>query len=97
MPSNRIVLFGVLVALNAFDVITTKFSLDMGATEANPLIGSNIIIIIAWKVIVLAIIGYLLVQQPEGKRWVDAVLLATIIIYAVVVGVNIGGIACLNA
>jgi hypothetical protein len=95
MSTNR-TLFWVLVGLNVLDVVTTKISLDSGATEANPLIGDNIIIIGLWKVIVLTIIWLLLNRIGDTKPW-NAGLLTVIIVYSIVIGINIGGIACLNA
>ena len=88
-------LYLTLVILNVLDVLTTKLSLDLGAEEANPLLSGDIYRTVALKIAVLAII-WLLIRKTDAE-WVPKALYLTVIIYAVVVGINMGGMNCLTA
>jgi len=95
-PSKmRYTLFWSLVALNVLDVLTTKLLLDRGGTEANPLLGDDVITTGLVKAAVLLAVWSLM--QRVDKPWVDKVLYSIVIIYAIVIGINMGGLVCLGA
>ena len=84
-------LWFTLLALNVADVWTTGEVFKLGGYEANPLLTNNLLLIILPKLAVLTII-FVLLRRNEDKVWVPYGLLATVVIYAFVVGTNIGTI-----
>jgi len=96
-PSKmRGTLFWSLVALNVLDVLTTKLLLDRGATESNPLlVGEDIVTIGLYKTAVLLAIWSLI--RRVDRPWIGRALYGTVITYAIVIGINTGGLICLSA
>jgi len=88
----RYTLFWSLVALNVLDVLTTKLLLDRGGVEGNPLLGDDLLTTGLVKTAVLLAIWTLI--RRTDTIWAARGLYVTVIIYAVVVGINLGGIAC---
>lgn len=85
------VLYLVLVALNAADLVTTRLVLDRGGTEANPLLEpvvASMVGAVAVKALCLAVIGSLLARCRPSAR-VVTVLVAVNVWYAFVVLWNV--------
>lgn len=84
-------LFGVLVGLNAADLVTTRLVLARGGTEANPVLEPIIDSMVrasVLKALCLAIVGLLLVRAGRTTR-VAAVLLLVNAWYTFVVLWNV--------
>ena len=95
MPRVLWALWATLLILNTLDAYTTHLAFERGTEEANPLLkGWTIDQIYGAKLLVLGIIAYLLLRFMDRIRTpiVPTAVFATTIIYAVVVGINIGGL-----
>jgi hypothetical protein len=82
-------LWFTLIVFNVFDVWTTTEVFARGGYEANPLLSNNVTVMVLLKLTVLAII-FVLLRRNENKAWVPYGLMATVLIYAIAVGSNIG-------
>ncbi len=93
IPFHRWFLAFALVLLNLLDVILTKVVLANGGHEANPLVRPIIdhsLTPLVLKCGVALLVGWLLMISPVERRLVDRATAAVVIIYAVVVGWNLG-------
>ena len=86
----RWILYWMLVALNALDVVTTGLVLDRGGRETNPIIEPivhNLALVSGLKIAVLYIIGFLLVRSRRSAV-IDTALVITTGWYLAVVAWN---------
>ncbi len=93
VPFHRWFLAFALVLLNLLDVVLTKVVLANGGHEANPLVRPIIdhsLTPLVLKCGVALLVGWLLMISPVERRLVDRATAAVVIIYAVVVGWNLG-------
>jgi len=93
VPVHRWFLAFALVLLNLADVVLTKVVLSAGGHEANPLVRPIIDHSFAPLVVkcgVALLVGWLLMICPPERRLVDRATAVVVVIYAVVVGWNLG-------
>jgi hypothetical protein len=98
MPRILWTLWTTLLALNTLDAYTTHLAFERGIGEANPLLkGWTIDQIYGAKLLVLGIIAYLLLRYMDRIKTplIPTVMFLATIVYATVVGVNIGGLNAL--
>ena len=96
MPRILWTLWATLLVLNTLDAYTTHLAFERGTEEANPLLrGWSIDQIYGAKLLVVGIIAYLFLRYMDRIKTpiVPSALFAVTIIYATVVGINIGGLA----
>jgi hypothetical protein len=92
IPLSRWFLAVALVALNALDVLMTKWIIARGGQEANPVMEPIIddpIAPLLLKCGMALAIGWLLVISPRERRFVDRATLVVVLIYTCVIGWNI--------
>ena len=96
------VLFGTLVFLNLMDVAFTQIAFMAGLAESNPIVtwvtNDSIWAILGWKLAVLAVMGVLiyLAKKPKEEMGVQVLTLIGVVGYAIVVGINFGGLLILQ-
>ena len=82
------VLFGVLLGLNVFDVLTTYQILELGGVELNPILTDNLVYTALVKGAVLLVI-FVILRRETIRAWVPVALAITVFFYSVVVFLNI--------
>lgn len=93
IPLGRWLMAAVLVSLNLVDVLFTKAILARGGSETNPLLQGVIhdpMTPVLIKVGLATLVGALLLASPRESRLADRAMLATVVLYAVVIAWNGG-------
>jgi hypothetical protein len=91
IPIRRWYLVSTLVILNLLDVLTTRWILDHGGTEQNPILRPVIEHPVAPLLIKLGlclVIGSLVLAAPRRSRFADIGLVSIVAVYTCVIAWN---------
>jgi hypothetical protein len=92
IPVRRWYLVSTLVILNLLDVLTTRWILDHGGTEQNPILRpviQNPVAPLLMKLGLCLVIGVLVLAAPRRSRFADAGLVAIVGVYTCVIAWNV--------
>jgi hypothetical protein len=92
IPIRRWYLVAILAILNLLDVLTTRWIINHGGSEQNPILRPIIHDPVAPLLIKLGLcllIGSLVLAAPRRSRLADAGLVGIVIVYTCVIGWNI--------
>lgn len=93
LPVSRWLMAAALLGLNLLDVLVTKWILQHGGTEMNPVMRPLIhdtAAPLVVKLLVATLVGVLLLASPRHSRFADRAMAVVVVAYAVVVAWNIG-------
>lgn len=93
LPLGRWLMAAALLGLNLLDVVVTKWILQRGGTEMNPVMRPIIrdpAAPLVVKLLVATLVGALLLASPRNSRFADRAMVVVVVAYAVVVAWNIG-------
>jgi hypothetical protein len=92
IPIRRWYLVAILVILNLLDVLTTRWIINHGGSEQNPILRPIIHDPLAPLLIKLGlclVIGSLVLAAPRRSRFADLGLVAIVAVYTCVIGWNV--------
>ena len=93
IPVGRWLMAAVLVSLNLVDVLLTRAILAAGGSESNPIMQPvirNAYVPVLIKVGLAGLVGVLLLASPRRSKLADRAVLATVVLYALVIAWNGG-------